>query len=74
MYRRKSHLYGGAIMATSSIFANVKITDPKKAEIFINALDASANEPKRKPSAPEIPVLSDVDAIRKLMEKRFSDK
>jgi len=35
-------------MATSSIFANVKITDPKKAEAFVNALEASANEPKKK--------------------------
>ena len=34
-------------MATSSIFANVKITDPKKAEAFINAMDAAANSPKK---------------------------
>jgi len=36
-------------MATSSIFANVRITDPKKAESFVNALEASAKEPKGKP-------------------------
>ena len=42
-------MIGGALMATSSIFANVKIIDPKKAEVFIDALDASAKEPKRKP-------------------------
>ncbi len=34
-------------MATSSIFANVKITNPKKAEAFINAMDAAANSPKK---------------------------
>lgn len=58
-------------MATSSIFANVRITDPKKAEAFVNALEASANDPKVKPSAPIIPTLTDVNAIRKLMAKRL---
>lgn len=62
---------GGVLMATSSIFANVKITDPKKAEAFVNALEASANDPKVKPSAPIIPTLTDVNAIRKLMAKRL---
>lgn len=61
-------------MATSSIFANVKITDPKKAEAFISALEASANTRESKPSAPDIPVLSDIDEICKLMSKRFSTK
>lgn len=62
---------GGVLMATSSIFANVKITDPKKAEAFVNALEASANAPKVTPSAPIIPTLTDVNAIRKLMAKRL---
>lgn len=57
-------------MATSSIFAQVKITDPKKAEAFVNALDASAKDPKRKPSAPVIPTVTDLDEIRKIMSKR----
>lgn len=61
-------------MATSSIFANVKITDPKKVEAFVEALEASANEPKHEPSAPIIPSLTDLDAIRKLMAKRFPKK
>lgn len=39
-------------MATSSIFANVKITAPKKAEAFVNALETSANEPKKSPLHP----------------------
>lgn len=67
-------MIGGALMATSSIFVNVKITDPKKAEVFIDALDASAKEPKRKPSVPDIPILSDVDEIRRLMAKRVTAK
>ena len=39
-------------MATSSIFAKVRISDPKKAEAFIDALEASENKPKRKSSIP----------------------
>ena len=58
-------------MATSSIFANIKITDPQKAEAFVNALEASANDPKRKSSEPSTPRLTDLDAIRKLVAKRL---
>lgn len=61
-------------MATSSIFANVKITDPHKIEAFVEALEASANEPKREPSTPNIPSLTDFDAIRRLMAKRAPKK
>ncbi|MCD8326085.1 MAG: hypothetical protein LUC90_05190 [Lachnospiraceae bacterium] len=52
-------------MATSSIFTNVKIDDPNKAEDFINALDASAHEPIRKPLAHKISIVSDPKTIRK---------
>ena len=57
-------------MATSSIFANVKITDPEKAEAFINALDAAANAPRisRKPS--NMRYVTDHDEIRRMFEKR----
>lgn len=58
-------------MATSSIFANVKITDPKKAEMFVEALEASEKALANKPSASPIPTLTDLDAIRKLMAKRL---
>lgn len=56
-------------MATSSIFAKVRIDNPKQAEAFIEALSASENKPKRKPSAPVKPPLTDYDAIRQLMAK-----
>lgn len=56
-------------MATSSIFAKVRINDPKKAEAFIDALEASENKPKRKPSTPVKPPLTDYEAIRRLMSK-----
>lgn len=57
-------------MATSSILTNVKITDPKKIESFIKALDASADDPKREPSAPVSCQMTNIDEIRKLMSKR----
>ena len=61
-------------MATSSIFAKVRIDDPKQVEAFIDALAASENKPKRKPSAPVKPLLTDYDAIRRLMAKGETDK
>lgn len=56
-------------MATSSIFAKVRIDNPKQAEAFIDALVASEKKPKRKPSTPVKPPLTDYDAIRRLMAK-----
>ena len=61
-------------MATSSIFAHVKITDPKKAEMFVEALEASEKAQINKPTAPSIPVMKDLDEIRKLVAKRKSAK
>ena len=57
-------------MPPSSIFTNVKITDPKKAEAFINALDEAANAPYEKKERGESHILTDHEEIRKLMEKR----
>lgn len=61
---------GGVIMATSSIFTNVKITDPKKAEAFINALDASANEPRKAKTVAEPSLVTDLNELRRMMAKR----
>ncbi|MCM1542904.1 MAG: hypothetical protein NC121_16820 [Blautia sp.] len=60
-------------MATSSIFARVKIDDSKKVEAFIDALEASENKPKRKPSVLAISPITDIDEIRKFMTKRFPE-
>ena len=57
-------------MATSSILSHVKITDPKKIESFIKALDASADDPKREPSAQVSRQMTNIDEIRRLMSKR----
>ena len=57
-------------MATSSILTNVKITDPRKAEMFINALEASSKDPKRVPSCEVEPPLTDKAVIRDMFAKR----
>lgn len=57
-------------MATSSIFANIRITDSKKAEAFAEALDESARDPERVPSASVIPLVTNIDDIRKFMTVR----
>ena len=41
-------------MATSSILSNVKITDPKKIESFIKALDASADDSRSEEHTSEL--------------------
>lgn len=61
-------------MATSSIFANIKITDPEKIEAFVAALDDSIADPMPCSDTPRKTVLSDPDAIRKLWNKRKDKK
>lgn len=63
---------GGVHMATSSIFAQVKITEPEQVERFVTALEESEKaQAKKKRTAPAIPIMRDVNDIRKLMAKRF---
>lgn len=57
-------------MPTSSIFTNVKISDPKKAEAFINALDAAANAPRIEEKKSNVQFLTDPDEIRALFTQR----
>lgn len=57
-------------MPTSSIFTNIIINDQKKAEKFIDALEASSNDPAWEPKADVKPSLKDVKEIRKLMGKK----
>ncbi len=61
-------------MATSSIFSNVKIKDAKSAESFVHALEQSERESAKKPAKTVKPPLTDIEAIRKLMEKKVSKK
>lgn len=50
-------------MATSSIFASFNINDSKTAEAFVEALDQSSKEPKRKPLTPAPLHITDKDKI-----------
>ncbi len=59
-------------MATSTIFAHVKISDPKNAKVLIEALESSEKEPVRRHTEPAFRVLRDTKDIQKLMSKRFS--
>lgn len=61
-------------MPTSSIFENIIINDPEKTEKFINALDASSQDPVWKPETQVAPPLTDAEEIRKLMAKRSTVK
>ena len=60
-------------MATSSIFANVRIDDPKTAEKFIAALEAS--EADMKDQKHEMPTgiryVDDPEEIRRIFAKRL---
>jgi hypothetical protein len=65
---------GGIGMATSSIFANVKITDPKKAEVFINAMDAAANSPKRNLQTTNGFLVDNQEKIKEMFGERKNKK
>lgn len=71
IYKAISHYFlGGAIMATSSIFASFNIKDRKTAEAFAEALDQSANESKRVPTSPAPSIITDRDKILELLVQR----
>lgn len=57
-------------MPTSSIFTTVRITDPKIAEDFINALDAAANAPRIEEKKSNVQFLTDPDEIKALFTQR----
>lgn len=60
-------------MATSSIFHNVKIDTPQKAEAFVDALEASEKDPwVRVTGDTRHAVNTDMELSRRLMEMRLS--
>ncbi|MBR4375044.1 MAG: hypothetical protein IKO57_14535 [Treponema sp.] len=61
-------------MATSSIFANFNITDSKKAEDFVKALDISAKESSQKVSMDKNAFVVLQSDIRNLWDKRKAKK
>lgn len=66
----------GAIVATSSLFTSVTITDPEKAEQFIRALESSEKAAGNRLAKESVNItfLRDADSIRKLVEKRKTVK
>ena len=56
-------------MATSSIFASFNIKDKKTAEAFVDALEASAKDPKRERTTPASVRLTDKKAIAEMFLK-----
>ena len=57
-------------MATSSIFHNVKISDPKQAEAFVAAMEASEKDPWVRSDSPIHKVNTDRELSKKLAEMR----
>lgn len=57
-------------MATSSIFHNVILNEPKQVEAFLNALEASEADPYMGSVEPLVSVISDKNEIRRLQELR----
>ena len=55
-------------MATSSIFHNVVINDPKKAEAFISAIEASIADPCKSKDKLKTKVETDPDKIRRITD------
>ncbi len=61
---------GGNSMATSSIFHNVRISDPKQAEAFVAALEASEKESGVRSNSPIHKANTDRELSKKLAEMR----
>lgn len=57
-------------MATSSIFHNIVITDPKKADDFVNAIESSIADPRPKPNKTLNDVLMKNDDIIRMHNLR----
>ncbi len=59
-------------MATSSIFTNIKITDPAKAQAFIDALEASEQAEAKAPKNPPASIrrITDPEEIRRFFSER----
>lgn len=58
-------------MATSSIFTNIKIDNPKKADAFVKALEASINDPLRCSGHRAIAVNANPELVRNLIDRNL---
>lgn len=58
-------------MATSSILENVRISDPKEIEEFVNALEASAADPKFDCAVSAGKFVTEKNKILQILQKRY---
>ena len=64
-------LRGGVEMATSSILESVRLTSPKAASMFVDALEESASMPRKSPSEYKYHVEKNPEAIRRFVSKNL---
>ena len=57
-------------MATSNIFHNVILNEPKQVEAFVNAMEASLADPYTVPHTPLSELIADKNEIIRLHELR----
>lgn len=58
-------------MATSSILESVRLTSPKAASMFIDALEESASMPRKSPSEYKYYVETNPDVIKRFVGKNL---
>ena len=58
-------------MATSSILESVRLTSPKAASMFVDALEESASMPRKSPSEYKYHVEKNPEAIRRFVSKNL---
>ena len=58
-------------MAASSILESVRLTSPKAASMFIDALEESASMPRKSPSEYKYHVETNPDAIKRFVSKNL---
>lgn len=61
-------------MATSSIFTNVKIDNPEKADAFVTALEASIHDPLKGSGRPTTAVNANPDLVRTLIDRNLKKR
>ena len=59
-------------MATSSILESVKLSSPEAAAMFIDALEESANMPRKAPSEYKYHVEKNPEVVKRILEKNLS--
>ncbi|MBR1597528.1 MAG: hypothetical protein IJ661_01290 [Lachnospiraceae bacterium] len=59
-------------MATSSILESVKLSSPEAVSMFIDALEESANMPRKAPSEYKYHVEKNPEVIKRILDKNLA--